>query len=200
MIGIYVHIPFCKQFCYYCDFYKSANYKYLPDFVKAIEKEITEYDIERYLGDWASHPFAKKEVRSVYFGGGSPSSIPLRDIERIIYRLRERFPEFENYLEMTIELNPDDTSMDYYRNLHSLGFNRLSIGVQSFNNRILKILHRKHDAATALQSIENARKAGFENISIDLIYGIPGQSVQDFETDLDIFLDLRLEHLSAYHF
>ncbi len=199
MFGIYVHIPFCKQFCYYCDFYKSANYRFLPDFVKAIEKEIARFKVEDYIFDWASNPFSEWGVRSVYFGGGSPSSVPLSDIGHIIKQLNDTFDKFEDYIEMTIELNPDDTSLEYYRALREMGFNRVSIGVQSFNNDMLKLLHRKHDANAALQSIKDARTAGFDNISIDLIYGIPGQKLVDFENDLAIFHDFRLEHLSAYH-
>jgi oxygen-independent coproporphyrinogen-3 oxidase len=199
MFGIYVHIPFCKQFCYYCDFYKSANYRFLPDFVKAIEKEISGFKVQDDTFGLASNFLSDKRVRTVYFGGGSPSSVPLGDIARIINQLRNTFKGFDDLIEMTIEINPDDTNLEYYRALREIGFNRLSIGLQSFNNELLKFLHRKHDAKAALQSITDARAAGFDNISIDLIYGIPGQKLLDFENDLAIFHDFGLEHLSAYH-
>ncbi|MCF6239784.1 MAG: radical SAM family heme chaperone HemW [Bacteroidales bacterium] len=203
--GIYVHIPFCKQFCYYCDFYKSANYRFVPDFVDAVEKEIDFY--QRKI-DSKDNFFAFQQdsydinVRSIYFGGGTPSSVSLTYLERIINKIRANF-SFKhssfNDLEITIEVNPEDADLSFYNELRSIGFNRLSIGIQSFNNLINKFLHRRHDTKSSIKSFENARKAGFNNISIDLIYGIPGQSLLDFEFDLDIFFHYKLEHLSAYH-
>ncbi len=207
--GIYVHIPFCKQFCYYCDFFKSANYKFLPGFVDAIEKEIEFYtdiyqkklEVEDKFYQLNSG-FENINVRSIYLGGGTPSSLSLTDLERIIRKIRTHFSFQDgsfNDLEITIEMNPEDADLYFYKELRSIGFNRLSIGIQSFNNRINKFLHRRHDADSSIRSIEMARKAGFDNISIDLIYGIPGQSLLDFEFDLDIFFHYKLEHLSAYH-
>lgn len=197
-LGIYVHIPFCKQFCYYCDFYKSANYRFLPEFLDAIKLEIEHSfnDKDRFL----NKKLQEIELKSIYFGGGTPSSIGIRNLEKILHSIQSAYSveTFED-MEVTIEVNPEDVDLDFYEALRSIGFNRLSIGIQSFNDQINHFLHRRHSVQRSKDSIENARKAGFSNISIDLIYGIPGQSLKDFNKDLDLFFGYHLNHLSAYH-
>ena len=187
MAGIYIHVPFCTRICNYCDFYKSGNTKLIPAFTKNL---LTEIDYR--------HSFIKDEVNTIYFGGGTPSVLPFDDIELIINRLRSTF-EINYNTEITIEVNPDDLSLAYLMQLKSLGINRLSIGIQSFNNKILKFLNRRHDGDSAQNAISMAQTAGFDNISCDLIYGIPGQALESFQSDLNILNDFKISHLSAYH-
>jgi len=187
LAGIYIHIPFCKQFCYYCDFYKSANYKYVDPFMDAIIKEI---DLQANFTD--------EIIDTIYFGGGTPSSVSIRHIELILKKLTEIFIISEA-AEITFELNPDDVDCGYYLKLKNIGINRLSIGIQSFNDDVLKFLNRRHNAKQAINSIKDAQFSGFTNISIDLIYGIPKQEINDFKKDLKKFFDLDIKHLSAYH-
>ncbi len=187
MAGIYVHIPFCKQICHYCDFYKVSNLQKTGKFIEAVLKEI---DVKKnYLNE---------TVETVYFGGGTPSLLSVEDLQIILNKLQSNFTISGN-AELTIELNPEDASPEYYRNIKRIGFNRLSIGVQSFNDRISRFLNRRHTANTAHQSIELAYKAGFNNISADLIYGIPNQSITDFVSDLNYIKKYNIVHLSAYH-
>jgi len=187
LAGIYIHIPFCKQFCFYCDFYKSANYKYVDPFMDAIVQEI---DLQAN--------FTHEIIDTVYFGGGTPSSVSIRHIELILSKLSEVFNLSEK-AEISFEVNPDDVDCAYYLQLKNIGINRLSIGIQSFNDDILKFLNRRHDAKQAINSIKDAQFSGFTNISVDLIYGIPKQRIDEFVNDLNIFLDLDIKHLSAYH-
>ena len=187
MAGIYIHIPFCKKICYYCDFYKSANYRYVDEFIDAILKEIS-----------YKKGFTKEVIETIYFGGGTPSSISIKNIELILNQLYTTFNISEEP-EITFEINPDDVYFEYLHKLKSIGINRLSIGIQSFNDKILNFLNRRHNLKQSIHSIIHAQKLGFNNISIDLIYGIPHQSITDFLSDLDTFFSFGLNHLSAYH-
>ncbi len=187
MAGIYIHIPFCKKICYYCDFYKSANFRYVDDFFKALVKEIS-----------FKSNFVNEQIETIYFGGGTPSSVSLSNIELTLKKLYQHFPIVSSP-EITFEINPDDVDLAYLRSLRAIGINRLSIGVQSFNNSILTFLHRRHNAEQSINVISDSVNAGFKNISIDLIYGIPNQKLSDFENDLKIFKSFNLSHLSAYH-
>ncbi len=187
MAGIYIHIPFCKKICYYCDFYKSANYRYVTDFMIALQKEII-----------LKSNFTDEKITTIYFGGGTPSSVSLTHIETILQALYRNFSIIEA-AEITFEINPDDVDFAYLKALRSLGINRLSIGIQSFNETILQFLNRRHTARQSVQVIKDAKNAGFNNISIDLIYGIPNQQINDFIHDLELFRSFQLSHLSAYH-
>ncbi len=187
MAGIYVHIPFCKQICHYCDFYKVANLQKVGKFVEAIVAEI---DIKRGS--------MNETVETIYFGGGTPSLLKFEELQTIVNKIFTSFRISET-AEITIELNPEDVSAEYYLMLKDLGFNRLSIGIQSFNDKISKFLNRRHSATTAHRSIELAHKAGFSNISADLIYGIPNQRIEDFLSDLEDIKSKQIAHLSAYH-
>lgn len=187
MAGIYIHIPFCKKICYYCDFYKSTNYRFVDQFIEAIIKEIS-----------FKRNFANEIIESIYFGGGTPSSIPIYHIELILNVLYKTFNISEK-TEITFEINPDDVDLKYLETLRSIGVNRLSIGIQSFNDYVLKFLNRRHNAKQSINSIKNAQAARFDNISIDLIYGIQNQMIKDFITDLQYFFSFELTHLSAYH-
>lgn len=187
MAGIYLHIPFCKQACYYCDFHFSTNAQIKPELVAAMGEEIT---LQRnYLhGD---------VIRTIYFGGGTPSLLEPRELEFLLRVIRETHA-VDQQAEITLEANPDDLNPEKLADLKSLGVNRLSIGIQSFDDEILRYLHRAHDAEAATRSVEDARRAGFENLSVDLIYAIPGMTSGTWRHNIDRATELRPEHISAY--
>ena len=188
MAGIYLHIPFCKRRCIYCDFYSTTQNEKKEAYVDALCQEL----IQRrdYLGG--------ESIETIYFGGGTPSQLERRDFEKIfstIYKVYKVTPNAE----ITVEANPDDLNMDYLSQLRKLPFNRLSMGIQTFNDQTLQLLHRRHTAAEAIQAFNRCRNAGFDNISIDLIYGLPGETLVGWEKDLRQAISLRPEHISAYH-
>ncbi len=188
MAGVYVHIPFCVQKCGYCDFYSITSLSLKDNFIKTIVKEI-EY---RY------NEFQSEEISTIYMGGGTPSLMNKEDLLKILGSIKTNInPEYIK--ECTIEVNPDDITESYLKDLMEIGFNRLSIGIQSFNNRILKFMNRRHDSNQAIKAVELAQKVGFSNISIDLIYGIPGMNTQEWQESLDTAIKLNVQHISAYH-
>ena len=188
MNGIYIHIPFCKQACRYCDFFFTVSLKYMDSFVDALLEEIRQKAVY-YKGN---------PIGSLYLGGGTPSLLSLSQMEKIIHGIHRYF-SFRQDGEWTIECNPDDLGKDRIKNLREAGFNRLSIGVQSFFEKDLTLLRRSHNADQAAYTIQQAKKGGFDNISMDLIYGIPGQTLEEWEENLDITLSLPVSHISAYH-
>ncbi len=188
MSGIYFHIPFCKTRCNYCDFYKSTNVSLIHSLKQAIKDEIT-LRID-FIED--------KLVQTIYFGGGTPSLLNGNDIEELITTISQLFILGES-LEITLEANPDDLTPNYLRSLKKIGINRLSIGIQSFSNQNLKFMGRRHNSDQAIDAVKNAQKVGFDNISVDLIYGIPGLTFQQWQTNLKTVFDLDIQHLSAYH-
>lgn len=185
--GIYVHIPFCKQACHYCNFHFSTNLKLKDNVLAAILKEI---DLQKsYIGG--------ASVSSIYFGGGTPSILKSEDIENLLVYIKKSFV-VENDIEVTLEVNPDDVSIEKLTELKNIGINRLSIGIQTFQDDALKYLNRVHSSSCAIESIKIARKVGFDNLSVDLIYAIPIVNVSELQKDLNILLDLSPEHISAY--
>ncbi len=188
MAGIYIHIPFCKSKCLYCDFFSSVDLFLIPDFIFAVNREME--IMHAYLDD--------EQVETIYFGGGTPSLLSPDDLSALLNRVKSLFPVSENS-EITVEVNPDDLSLTYALRLLESGFNRISIGVQSLSDRILGTLGRRHDAASAIAAIHNAVSAGFKNISVDLIYGIPGLANEQWIDTLKQLLSLPVQHLSAYH-
>ena len=189
MPGIYIHIPFCKQKCYYCDFYKTLDTKLSGDFVKSLIIEIEKR--KTYLDP-------DKEIETLYFGGGTPSVLSISEFREIINSIKSNFKFIDNP-EITVEVNPDDVTLTFLKGLKKEGVNRLSIGIQSFDNKILRMLNRRHNSVQASRAIETARDAGFDNISVDLIYGIPGHTTENWKNDLKIALNMNVEHISAYH-
>ncbi len=187
MAGIYIHIPFCKQRCTYCDFYKELSGNNMTKYADAISAEIA------LRKDYLSESI----VFTIYFGGGTPSVIPLDGLKRILDSVHDNF-NISKEVEITLEANPDDLNESYLADILNLGFNRLSIGIQTFNDQQLKFLNRRHSGNQAINAVHNAQKAGFDNISIDLIYGIPGQDINDWELQLDKALALNVQHISAY--
>jgi len=188
MRGIYIHIPFCRKACRYCDFYFSVSLHYLDDFVDALVKEI------RQKGE----SNAGHNLETLYLGGGTPSLLSAPQLEKILKAIHS-YHTFQENPEWTIECNPDDLDMTTIKKLRQLGFNRLSIGVQSFHERDLEIMRRTHTAEQAEASVRQASSEGFDNITMDLIYGIPGQSSAEWEENIEKALSLPVSHLSAYH-
>jgi oxygen-independent coproporphyrinogen-3 oxidase len=189
MAGLYIHVPFCRKICSYCDFYKTTAASLMPDYLSALHIEMAER--AAYLGG--------ESLETIYIGGGTPSLIPLAGLQKIFERIYENF-RLAPDCEITIEANPDDLSNTYLRDMRGLTpVNRLSVGIQSFNDHDLKLLNRRHNASQALQSIEEAKNAGFNNITIDLIYGLPNMDLPAWRSNLEIAFLLDVQHLSAYH-
>lgn len=188
MPGIYIHIPFCRQACTYCDFHFSTSLKNKEKFIEALLREIA---LQRNF-------FEQPEtISSVYFGGGTPSLLSTTEINTVFSELTKYF-EINKGAEITLEANPDDLTFQYLHSLKHTPINRLSIGVQSFFNRDLKFMNRVHTAQNAKQSIEMVAEAGFTSLTIDLIYGTPGLSNQDWTENLMTAFALPVNHLSCY--
>jgi len=183
--GLYIHVPFCISKCGYCDFYSVTSRSAIPVFLEALFKETTMYRGEFDLFD------------TVYFGGGTPSVLRPKEIQDALNAVRRNFDLSPN-AEITMEANPGDLDLAYLASLRNLGVNRLNIGVQSFNEEILKVLGRRHSAGQAISAIANTRKAGFDNLGLDLIYGVPGQGMTQWLETLNQAISLLPEHLSCY--
>lgn len=185
MSGIYIHIPFCKQACHYCDFHFSTTRKHQSRMVKAIcqELKLRKEDIN-------------SDINTIYFGGGTPSLLSKTEINQILQTIKAYF-EVNSQAEITLEANPDDLSDEYLKEIASTEINRLSIGVQSFFEDDLKLMNRAHDATEAINSVKLA-KTYFDNISIDLIYGIPNMSIQKWEANLAQVFEFDIPHVSCY--
>lgn len=187
MAGIYIHIPFCKKACHYCDFYFSTQTSYQD---KLVERICDELRIRRdYLPKGST-------VQTVYFGGGTPSLLSLSQLQKILNTIYKHYST--ELQESTLEANPDDLTPDKLKGYKDLGIDRLSIGIQSFREEILTFYNRAHTAAESLQAIDQARKAGFEKLSIDLIYGFPGSDHRWWKEDLQVALDRDPGHISSY--
>lgn len=188
MAGIYIHIPFCRQKCYYCDFYKTDKLNYLSEFLTALKKEISQQN--NYLpGEF---------IDTIYIGGGTPSLLKEPEITSIFSSLNKYFKILPQ-AEITFEANPDDLDPACLAMLKRSGINRLSIGIQSFQEKHLKMMNRRHTAQQAVDSVINAKNSGFNNISVDLIYGIPGLTTDQWKDNLQKTFELPADHLSAYH-
>lgn len=188
MAGIYIHIPFCKKLCHYCDFYHIISEEDHSDFIEALLLE----------ADTRKSYISTVDVSTIYFGGGTPSVLKPAEVRNIIDRLNGIYNILKES-EITFEMNPDDATFAYLAELKNAGINRLSIGVQSWNDEDLKLLNRRHTAAQAKAALDFAYKAGFENVTIDLIYGIPGMTIDKWSSNLDTALSSGIKHLSAYH-
>lgn len=188
MEGIYIHIPFCKQRCRYCAFYSSTLYNIREAYVYALCKELLMR--KEYI--------TGEPVGTIYLGGGTPSTLAIEQLKRICDTIYSNYPIAEAP-EVTIECNPDDLTPEFLEQLRSLPFNRISMGIQSFNDAQLKRLGRRHTAEAARQAVANTRAAGYSNISIDLMFALPGSSRAEWQETLDTAIALQPEHLSAYN-
>jgi len=187
MAGVYVHVPFCKVKCHYCDFHFSTNLKNRIALVEAICKEISIR--QDYLKD--------DIVETIYFGGGTPSILETDLIQTVITTIRSKFTISKN-CEITFECNPDDLNAKKLADLYQIGVNRLSIGIQSFDDELLQFMNRAHNSNESLNAVTLAKQAGFNDITIDLIYGIPGLSLDKWKQTLNQSLKLEVGHISAY--
>ena len=190
-MGLYVHIPFCKQKCMYCDF---PAYQNLQDYY-----ETYVYALVQEMDLWVSeHPESKsKPIDTIYFGGGTPTELSIQQLKMIVDKIKSIFTITDD-CHMTIESNPGEVDLQYLTKLVKLGFNRISFGVQTFDDKALTMLHRSHDGEKAKQAIYDAKEAGFTDINIDLIYGLPRQSLEDIKRNLEIVKDLPINHISTY--
>ena len=191
MAGIYIHIPFCASRCIYCDFYSTTHGSKAEDYTAALINEL------RLRADYLKTDGRIPTIETIYLGGGTPSTLPPTLLRRIFDAIYACY-EVDDRAEVTIEANPDDLSLEKIRILNSLPVNRLSIGVQTFDDNKLRLLHRRHNGDQAIRAVHNCQDAGLDNISIDLIYGLPEQTLPDWEKDLDTALRLQIQHLSAY--
>ncbi len=184
---LYIHIPFCKQACHYCDFHFSTNMALRQKMVDAICKEISIR--KNYLSN--------NILSSIYFGGGTPSLLTEADFAKIFESINANF-SIEINAEITVEANPDDLSIEKFQFLKNLGVNRLSIGIQSFNDSHLAFMNRAHTQSESIKCIENAKNIGFDNFSIDIIYGIPAPDHSLLINDIELATSFDVDHISAY--
>ncbi|HVD98182.1 MAG TPA: radical SAM family heme chaperone HemW [Cytophagaceae bacterium] len=187
MPGIYIHIPFCRQACHYCDFHFSTDLKNKEKMVEMICRELTMQ--QDYL--------SQKNISTIYFGGGTPSLLEAVQLKRIMNTIAQHFT-IEKNAEITLEANPDDLDQASLRAFRESGINRLSIGIQSFDDEALRYMNRAHQAKQAEDSVRLAQQEGFDNISIDLIYGVPSPDHTIWQRDLDKALTLGVQHISSY--
>jgi len=186
--GIYLHIPFCKKICYYCDFYKTAALDSVEKTVINIAKELELR--KNYLNN--------SVIETIYFGGGTPSVLNINQLKYLLSTIKSNFI-ISDLVEITLEANPEDLTYDYLHLLKSVGINRLSIGVQSFCDSDLKFMNRRHSAQEAIDSVHLAQNIGYQNISIDIIYGMSFSTTEQFIENIKKALTLDIQHISAYH-
>ena len=184
MAGLYIHIPFCKSRCIYCGFYSTTELELRQRYVEAICKEM-------------NMVCQKSPVKTIYLGGGTPSQLSFSQLQQI-FDAAYIYNKVEDAAEVTIECNPDDVTKDFSEELRQLPINRVSMGVQTFSDKRLRFLHRRHTSSQVFDAVKRLRDSGIKNISIDLMYGFPKETLSEWEDDIDKALSLEAEHLSAY--
>ena len=201
MAGIYIHVPFCQSRCAYCDFYSTTLLAHREAYVNTLCREL-----RHRLPELKGEP-----IKTIYFGGGTPSTLTIAELRRILEALAQSLgrdgspfterdsPPREGLGEATLEANPDDLTEEYVQGLRTLPINRVSLGIQSFHDRTLRLVGRRHTAQEAIDAVRRLQQAGLTNISIDLIYGLPGESIEDWTYSLDQAIALGVKHISAYH-
>ncbi len=187
MAGIYIHIPFCKQACHYCNFHFSTSLRHRDEMVTAICKEI---DLQKDF-------LTNKNLTTIYFGGGTPSLLETSEINQILERLSKNY-SWENNIEITLEANPDDITTEKISKLRAGGVNRLSIGIQSFIDSELLASNRAHNSDESLKAVQICQDAGIDNLSIDIIYGMPSSTQDSWQYNIDKALELDVDHISSY--
>ena len=189
-LGIYIHIPFCKQKCYYCDFISYVNKcDIIPQYIESLKKELDIYD------------FSKENITTIYIGGGTPSFIPSKEIVSILEKLKQKLKNNKTKwedLEITIEINPGTATYEALNDYKKVGINRLSIGIQSSNNERLKQIGRIHTKEEFINTYNMAERVGFKNKNIDLMIGLPEQTIEEIKQDLDFVINLNPTHISVY--
>jgi oxygen-independent coproporphyrinogen-3 oxidase len=189
MAGLYIHIPFCERKCAYCDFYSIAAP--VAGYIDALKREMT---ARRHSSLFALHP----SLSTIYVGGGTPSLLAPGELQGLLDHAATLW-DCSALREVTLEANPEDLTDDYLSRLAATGFNRLSVGIQSFDDGLLSLMNRRHSAARARDAVRAAQRVGFDNISIDLIWGIPGMTAAQWSHSLDEAIALGVQHISAYH-
>ena len=179
--SVYIHIPFCKSKCKYCSFVSYVTEDEHDVYIRSLLREIDFF----YRGE---------TLKTLYFGGGTPSLLNIKDVAKII----NKFIIIPDFCEITFEMNPDDSDRGYLRKLRDLGVNRISLGAQTFDDGILESIGRRHNSKQIIEAIEDVKSAGFNNISLDLIYGLPGQSTEMLKNDLEMVAKLGIQHVSTY--
>lgn len=187
MAGLYVHIPFCKTRCAYCNFFSTTALNQIERYIANLDREL----------DLRKDYLSTDTLATLYWGGGTPSLLSFQHCKTIMGHIKSHF-SLEPMSEITLEANPDDITEECLNLWLDLGFNRLSIGIQSFDDKLLKLVNRRHTSQQAINAVETAQRAGFRNISIDLIYGLPGQTLEDWKKDICRTLQLDVQHVSAY--
>ncbi|HPM00442.1 MAG TPA: coproporphyrinogen-III oxidase family protein, partial [Bacillota bacterium] len=188
MAGIYIHVPFCKKICSYCDFYHVMAQSDNKQYINALNHEAR---LRRnYLG--------AQSVSTIYIGGGTPSVLQADEIKSILDNIVENF-KIDKNPEVTIEVNPDDISDEFLEGLKKTMVNRISVGIQSWRDQDLSLMNRRHTASVAAMALEKIFDAAYENVTIDLMYGLPGMKTADWASNLDISFSYGIKHLSAYH-
>lgn len=189
-LGIYIHIPFCKQKCYYCDFVSFSNKEgYIEKYVETVKREIDSYDLSKY------------NITTIYIGGGTPSRIPSEKIQEILEKIKQKISKNQTRwedIEITIELNPGTVDEEKIKKYKEIGINRLSIGLQSTNNKLLKEIGRIHTFEDFKKTYNLVKKVGFENINVDLMIGLPNQTISDVKESLNEIIKLNPTHVSIY--
>ena len=187
MAGLYIHIPFCASRCIYCGFYSTTHLDLRQRYIDAVCREMTLRPLPLDIG---------RSIDTIYLGGGTPSQLTIGQLRQLFIYINKVYGSGAQ--EITIECNPDDVTDQYAEALAQLGINRVSMGAQTFNDERLRFLHRRHTAAQVPMAVQRLRDAGIGNISIDLMYGFPGETLADWQRDIDAALALDVEHLSAY--
>ncbi len=187
MSGIYIHIPFCKSRCAYCDFHSGTDLSIKKELVDALCAEIE-----------LRKNYIRQPVKTIYFGGGTPSILNKEELSQILNTIHTSF-NTSQCVEMTLEVNPDNITIEYLKMLQSLQFKRISMGIQSFNDDELRLINRRHSARKAIEAVKLCQASGFNNISIDLIYGLPNQTLESWQYSLNMAIELGVQHISAYH-
>ena len=187
MAGIYIHIPFCKSRCRYCDFFSTTQLEKREAYIHAVIEEWQTY-----------HPrWSKQEIRTIYLGGGTPSLIPIESLRLLLHSILSSI-DTTSIQEITLEANPGDITPQSIQAWRAMGINRLSMGVQSFNDRLLQLVGRRHSAEQAIQAVKTSQAEGISNISIDLMYALPGQTMTEWQADIAQALALHVPHISSY--
>lgn len=188
MAGLYFHIPFCKRICAYCDFHRCADLRLIPSAIEAMHRELE--DSATFLHE--------RNIATIYFGGGTPSLLDPAELQRFIDHTSQLL-DTSQVSEITAEMNPDDITAEYVAKLRSTDINRISLGVQSFDDAALRLMNRRHTGAEVADAVKRLQDAGYGNITTDLIFGIEGFGTERLERDIEQMLRLGVQHISAYH-
>ena len=197
MAGIYIHIPFCRSRCIYCGFYSTTALDLRQRYVDALCREMEIRGTGHLISGQSPDQGPVPPISTIYLGGGTPSQLTFDQLHQLFIYINKVYP-LTSKKEITIEVNPDDVTDEYAAALRQLPVNRVSMGIQTFDDQRLRFLHRRHTARQAIETVSILRAAGIRNLSIDLMYGFPGETLSDWQSDIDSALSLNVEHISAY--